>query len=231
VIVVVAIVGGLAALAALAWPWLDPLSPARATERLIAVFGTWTGVRDFTAQVAVRGGEGETLAQVQFLAPGNLRVDVLAPAGLAGEVFALRPVAEGWLFVHHRPRLGLGIETRIPASDLERSLNLPTLAQVVEAIRGGQRVTYTPASPDHALPSDEFDVRGLPGQFSRIVLRVDPTTSLPRDVRLYTEPTGEAALTIEVRSLSVNTGLELRDLFRLEPHPDRWLRAVATPGA
>ncbi|MFH1610088.1 MAG: hypothetical protein ABID40_05635, partial [Candidatus Bipolaricaulota bacterium] len=185
VMVGVLLLGGLVALAALVWPWLDPLSPARATEKLLAVLSTWNGVRDFAAQVAVRGAEGETLARILFLTPGNLRIDVLAPEGLAGEVFALRPVSEGWLFVHYRPWIDLGIEARILASELESSLNLPTMAQTLEGIRRGQvRVSYVPAPTDNAFgasPGDEFDVRGLPGQFPRIVLRVDPATSLPRE--------------------------------------------------
>ncbi len=235
-VVAVLLLGGVVALATLlVWPWLDPLSPARATEKLLAVLGAWNGVRDFEAQVAVRGGNGETLARVLFLAPGNLRIDVLAPEGLAGEVFALRPVVEGWLFVHYRPRIDLGIEARIPAGKLENSLGLPTMAQVLEGIRRGRvRVSYVPAPTDVAFgeaASDEFDVRGLPGGFPRIVLRVNPATGLPQEVHLYADPAGGPTLEIEARNVTVNAGLELRDLFRLEPPPGHWLRPLTTPGA
>jgi len=183
----------------------------------------------------VRGGKEETLARVLFLSPGNLRIDVLAPEGLAGEVFALRPVAEGWLFVHYRPWIDLGIEARIPASKLENSLGLPTMVQILEGIRRGRvHVSYVPAQTDIAFgeaSSDEFDVRGLPGEFPRIVLRVNPATGLPREVHLYADPTGQPTLEIEARNVTVNAGLELRDLFRLEPQPSHWLRPAPSPGA
>lgn len=234
-LVVAVVLGGLVALVALVWPWLDPLSPARIADRLVAVLNAWNGVRDFTAHVAARGAEGETLADVLYISPGNLRVDVLAPQGLTGTVFALRPVPEGWLFVHHRPWLDLGVEVRIPAEQIENALHLFNVPQLLRGIREGHvRVAYAPAptgNAPEASPSDEFDIQGLPGQFPRIMLRVDPITLLPREIHLYTKPAGEPTITIEVRALAVNTGLELRDLFRLDAPPGRWLRPVASPGA
>lgn len=230
--VAVLLVGGVLALAPAVWSWLDPLSPARAAERVLAVLNTWNGIRDFVAQVAVRGPEGEILARVSFLTPAHLRVDILAPEGLADETFALRPVPEGWLFVHHRPWIDLGIEARIRADELEHALNLPTVAQLWEGLRRGRiRASYLPAPPGDALgfpPSDEFDLSGVPGPFPRVVLRVDPASLLPRDVLLYAEATETPALEIHVHQLMVNVGLELRDLFRLDPPPTRWLGP--TPG-
>lgn len=178
----------------------------------------------------MRGAEGETRARVLFLVPANLRLDVLAPSSLVGEVFTLRPVAEEWLFVHYRPKVDLGIEARIPAKDLETSLKLPTPAQLWDGLRQGRiSVTYLPASLNGAKSGDEFDLQGLPGQFPRIVLRVDPATQLPREVNLYPDPGLPPTIEIEVRQLTVNTGLELRDVLRLDPSPRRWLSPTLTP--
>ncbi|GAB4306691.1 MAG: hypothetical protein Kow0097_06410 [Candidatus Bipolaricaulota bacterium] len=222
----IVLLAGVLALAPVVASWFDPSSPARVVERLLLVLNTWGGIRDFVAQVAVRGAEGEILGRLLFLAPANLRLDVLAPGTLAGESFALRPVDEGWLFVHHRPALDLGIEARITSDDLTDLLALPPPSEVWEGLRRNQiRVAYVPAPTSNAArpPSDEFDITNLPGRFPRIVLQVDPSTQLPREVTLYQDPGGPPSIEIEVRHLAVNTRLELRDVFLLDPPPSRWL--------
>lgn len=242
VVVAVLLLGGVLALAPTVWSWLDPASPARTVERLFVVLSSWNGIRDLVAHVVLRGVEGETAARVTFLAPANLRLDVLAPESLAGTVFALRPVGEEWLFVHYRPGMDLGIEARIAAQELTESLHLPALAEVEESLRRGEvQVSYVPAGGLADPTFDEYDLGGLPGPFPRIVLRVDPPTSLPRGVALYADLAETPTLTIEVARdpgaadptgewlMEVNTGLELRDVFRLDPLPHRWL-APLPPG-
>lgn len=224
----VVLLGLAVALGPAALEWLDPLSPARAAGRFLAVVNSWNAVRDFQGELVVRGGGGETRLAVLFLAPASVRIEVLAPPEAAGEVFALRPLPGGtWLFLHHRPKLGLGVEVRLPPEDLALPFVLPTAAELRDGLRRGQiGVAYAPG-PE----GDGFDLRGLPGAFPRVELWVDPATLLPWRVRLYGNPDGPPALEVEVplkdgsRSLQVNTGLELRDLFQLSPPPGRWLVA------
>ena len=238
VVVAVLLLGGALALAPIVWSWFDPTSPARAVERLVAVLGTWGGIRDFVAEVAVRGDEGEVLGTLLFLTPAYVRLNLVAPRTLAGEVFSLRPVGEEWLFVHYRPSVDIGIEARIAAQVLEASLDLPTPAQVWDRLRRGAiRVAYTPASPGNGPQDggeDQFDIMGVSGAFPRVVLHVDRSTHLPTLVQLFSDPAGRPVLEVEVRELSVNTGLELREVFRLErapgePAPGRWFSHVEVP--
>ena len=242
VVVAVLLLGGALALAPTVWSWLDPTSPARTAERLLVVLSSWNGIRDLVAHVVLRGVEGETAARVTFLAPANLRLDVLAPESLAGTVFALRPVGEEWLFVHYRPGMDLGIEARLAAQELTESLHLPAPAEVGEGLRRGEiQVSYAPAAGQASPTFDEYDLVGLPGPFPRIVLRVDPPTSLPRGVALYADLAQTPTLTVEVARdtgttdpagewlLEVNTGLGLRDVFRLDPLPHRWLAPTPLP--
>ncbi|HEU67845.1 MAG TPA: hypothetical protein ENN53_01250, partial [Candidatus Acetothermia bacterium] len=214
----IVLLAGALVLAPVVASWFDPSSPARAVERLLLVLNTWEGIRDFVAQVAVRGSEGEILGRFLFLAPANLRLDVLAPGTLAGESFALRPVDDGWLFVHHRPALDLGIEVRITSDELSDWLALPSPAEIGEGLRRNRiHVAYVPAPAGNATrsPSDEFVITNLTGGFPRIVLQVDPSTQLPREVILYQDPAARPSIEIEVRHLEVNTRLELRDVFLL----------------
>ncbi|MCX7750340.1 MAG: hypothetical protein N2320_02055 [Candidatus Bipolaricaulota bacterium] len=204
----------------------DPLSPARAAGKFLEVVGVWGGVRDIRTELVLRGDGGEARVAVLFLAPAALRIEVLSPGEAAGEVFALRPTPGGeWLFLHHRPRLGVAVEARLPG--LGGSALFPAPEELRAGLREGRiRVAYAPGTD-----GEGFDLRGLPGPFPRAELWVDPGTLLPWRARLYRDPDGPPALEVEVplkegsRSLQVNTGLELRDLFQLEPAPRRWLLA------
>ncbi len=226
----VVLLGAAVALAPVVWSWFDPLSPARAAERFLAVLSSWNGIRDFDAQeVILRSPEGELRVRIAFLAPASFRLEVRSPSSMEGEVFTLRPVGEEWLFVHHRPNLGLGIEDRIRSADLEAAL--PTLEQVRDGLRSGRiRVTYLPASPEAPARGDEFDLQGLPGPFPRLVLEVDPVSQIPWKVQLYSDPTRPPSLEIEAvvkdeegQKLFLNTGLELREVLKLDSQPERWL--------
>ncbi len=207
--------------------WLDPQSPARAAGRLLEVVSSWNAVRDATARLIVRGPEGETRVHVRFLVPASIRVALEEPQPLAGEVFALRPVGEEWLLIHHRPNLDLGVEVRLPAEKLSEWIQGPTPAELAAALRRGAiRVTHTPG-PE----ADLFDIQGLPGTFPRAKLAVDRATLLPWKLELYRDVRAPPALEVEVaegpggREIAVNRGLELRDLFLLDPYPTRWLAA------
>ena len=232
VVVAVVLLGGALALAPAVWSWLDPLSPARSVQRLLTVMGSWNGIRDLDARkVVVRGDDGEMYVRLAFLSPANLRVELSSPSTLAGEVFTLRPVSDGWLFVHYRPSLNLGIETRLSVTDVETALQLPTSAQLADGLRGGRiKVVYAPAPLGDPRSGDQFDIQGLPGGFPRIVLWVDPVSLIPWRVNLYSDPTGTPTVDIEAvreddegKQLHVNTGLELRDVLRLHSQPERWL--------
>lgn len=223
----VVLLGLAVALGPAALSWLDPLSPARAAGRFLAVVSSWNGVRDFRAELVVRGGGQEIQLNVLFLAPASVRIEVLSPPALGGEVFALRPLPGGtWLFVHHRPNLEVGVEARLSPEELGLPLFLPAAGELRDGLRQGRiGVAYAPGGAE----GDRFDLRGLPGPFPRVELAVDPATLLPWRVRLYRDPGGSQALEIEVaiknksRQLQVNTGLELRDLFQLSSPPRRWL--------
>lgn len=238
VVAAVLLLGGALALAPVVWSWLDPLSPARSVQRLLQTISTWNGIRDLDARkVILRGAEGEIQARFMFLSPATLRMEIGSPSSLAGEVFTVRPVSEEWLFVHYRPSLGLVIESRIRTADLETSLPLPTPAQLWDALRGGQiTVSYVPGSPDDTTPVDAFDIQGLSGMFPRMVLWVDSISQIPWKVNLYTDPEGPPAVEIEAvvedeegRQLHVNTGLELRDVLRINSQPERWLSPTPVP--
>lgn len=238
VVVAVLLLGGALALAPVVWAWLDPLSPARSVERLLAVLSAWNGIRDIDARkVLLRGADEEIQVRLVFLAPANFRLEVDSPRSLAGEVFTLRPVADEWLLVHYRPALRLGVESRIRMTDLETLLPLPSPTQLRDGLRDGQiRVTYVPAPPDAPTRGDEFDIHGLPGQFPRAVLWVDPVSQVPWRVHLHADPESPPTLRIEAvvedeagRQLSVNTGLELRDVLRLDRQPERWLSPALLP--
>lgn len=233
----VVLLAGAIALGPTVVSWLIPSPGAQAAAKLLVVLSTWQGIRDFRATVILQG-QGEIEAELLFLVPSNLRFTVKAPESLAGETFALRPVEGGWLFIHHLPALGLGIEDRFTAGEVSGVLPFPSPAELHEGLRrGGIQVSYAPAND--GSPSDEFDIQGLPGQFPRIALRVDPVTSVPRGVILYTHPTQPPVVTIAVKHLEekegesgpakrnwlleVNAGLTLRDVFLLDPPPTRWV--------
>lgn len=226
VVVGILVLGAALALGPSVLSWLDPESPARAAARLIEVVSSWNRIRDAAAGVIVRGPEGEVRLNVAFLAPASLRITVEEPPALAGTVFALRPVGEEWIVVHHRPDLELGIEVRLSPEKWAEVIQELLPAKLPTALRRGEiRVTYTVSSE-----SEAFDVRGLPGAFPRVRLWMDAVTLLPWLVELYTDPDAppEVELVVPpgptgIRAIAVNRGLELRDLFALDPYPTRWL--------
>lgn len=238
VLAAVLLLGGALALAPVVWSWVDPLSPARSVEKLLAVLNAWGGIRDLDAhKVTIRGADGELGMRVAFLSPASFRLELNSPHTLAGEVFTLRPVGDEWLLVHYRPGLQLGIESRIRSADLGVSLAIPSPAQLRDGLRAGRiTVGHAPATPDTPSKGDQFDIQGLPGPFPRVGLWVDPASQVPWKVELYADPESSPSVEIEAvvedetgRQLGINTGLELRDVLRLDSQPERWLSSGSVP--
>ncbi|MCR4392371.1 MAG: hypothetical protein NUV94_06295 [Candidatus Acetothermia bacterium] len=221
-ILTVGILGALVGLTVMLWPLIEPLAPDRPAGKLLALLDTWAGVRDLSARVALRrSGEHELEVRLLYLSNWALRADLLAPEEVAGEIYALRPVPDGWLLVHYRPRIDLGIETRLTSANLEALLPTISLDQLRLAVRLGQvKVT----APEEGT----LEVQGRLGAAHRVLLRLEETTGLPREIVLFSAQ-GDELLHISILELTINPGVELRDLLSLDPLPGQWLRPGLTP--
>jgi len=205
-----------AAVVAALWPYLSPESPLWAQQRLAEVWRAWERVRDLRAGVTVlRPGEPPLRLRLLYLAGAAVRLELEEPLELAGEVYTLRPVEGGWLFVHFRPRLELGLEARFPLEALETFLSLSP--------REGVEVRWPKEST--------FVLRGLAGPFSEVEVQTAGDFSLPERVVLRGGQSAEVEVRVVVEA--VNAGLELRELLSLDPLPTRWIRipALPAPGA
>ncbi len=211
-VLAVVLVGALLGLAAWIWPWLDPNSPLRVAQELGAVLNAWSAVRDAVGWVRLeRPGEEGIEARVLYLAPSSVRVEVQTPAELAGHVFAFRPLPEGQLLLHYRPDLEIATETRFAHG--QELIPLPDWNLLGEELRRGQvRLAR--------LDSTTFSIQGFPTLETEVVLEVNPQTNLP--VRVQVAEKGEQSLQVWFVDLVPNRGLELRDLFTLDPLPRRW---------
>ncbi|MFN3346809.1 MAG: hypothetical protein ACK42E_03240 [Candidatus Bipolaricaulaceae bacterium] len=208
--------GLVAALIGLFWPYLNPESPFWAQQRLLELVRTWGEVRDLKAAVTVlRPGEPLLRVRLFYLAGAAVRLEVEEPPELAGEVYTLRPVAEGWLLVHLRPRLALGLEARF--SDAEFKALFSSFAQAQGDVRWHE--------------GNAFVWRGQIGPYHQAEVHVGGEFSLPQRIVLH-EP--EGTLTeLQISWLGVNEGMELRELLILDPFPTRWIRipVLLAPGA
>lgn len=213
-VVVVLLVGITLGVLVWAWPWLDPASPLRVAERITAAANAWAAVRDARALVRLqRGGESPIDATIFYLAPTSVRLEVQSPSALQGHMYAFRTVPEEQLLIHHRPDMNLAIELRFPPNTF--SLEVPSPGEVQAALRQG-RLSLA------RLDQDTFAVRGFPPGTAETVLQLDPTTNLP--TRIVVRENWEVPpLEVRIVELRTNLGLELRDLFTLDPLPDRWL--------
>lgn len=205
-----------AALVTVFWPYLHPESPLWAQQRLSELVRTWEGVRDLKAAVTVlRPGEPLLRVRLFYLAGAAARLEVEEPPELAGEVYTLRPVEEGWLFVHLRPRLALGLEARFPEAEL-KALFSP-FAQTKGDVRW--------------LEDNAFVWRGQIGPYHEAEVHLGGEFSLPQRVILR-EPEGTFT-ELQISWLGINEGMELRELLILDPFPTRWIRipVLPAPGA
>lgn len=198
------------------WPSLFPDENQRALQRLNELIQTWNAIRDLQGELTIlRPGEPVLKLNVLFLAGLAVRLEITEPEELRGEVFALRAVPEGWLLVHSRPALSLGLEARFPTDFLSQML----------AELGG-------ASPEKlrfSWPKEEvLRISGLSGPFTAVEIEVGENFRLPQKILAF----GASGQTLEVQmeGVRVNEGLELRDLLFLDPLPTRWIRIPIPAG-
>lgn len=199
-------------------PYFMPSEHQRALQRLNEVVQTWMAVRDLRAEVqVVKPGEPEWRATVLYLAGLAVRLELKEPEEMAGEVFALRAVPEGWLLVHFRPRLLLGLEARFPEATLTEFL---------------RDLGLEPPSALTVTWPGEATVRlvGLSGPFFNVELELGEDFLLPKRITAWDDQGGK--MEVRVEELTVNKGLELRELLLLDPLPTRWIRIpIAEDGA
>lgn len=195
--------------AAFLWPRIVPDENQRAQELLNEAIRTWAGLRDIQAEIVLlKPGEPALRLQVLYLAGLAVRLEVKEPEELAGEVYALRAVPEGWLLVHSRPKLALGLEARFPETALGR---------ILEEFGNPSWEKLKVRSPKE----NTLEISGLTGAFTAMEIELGETFLLPNRVVIITN--GEERLEIKVQNLEVNKGLELRDLLLLDPLPTRWI--------
>jgi len=109
------LVGLLASLVASSVPWLVTLDPNRPEGMLVQVLQTLQAAHDLDAHIVLTGPEGPAVAfQLQWLRGedgGALKISILAPKELRGEMFTLR----SGLLAHWRPdpQGGQGVIVRL----------------------------------------------------------------------------------------------------------------------
>ena len=191
-------------------PYLQPNPELQARQRLFEVIRTWEGIRDLRAEIGVlRPGEPRLNFSLLYLAGLAIRLEIQEPEELRGEVYALRAIPEGWLLVHFRPNLSLGLEARFPDQ---------ALAAVLAEFEGFS----LEKAKIRWLEENLVRFEGLSGTFVEAELRLDPGTKLPAQARLK-DRTGNS-LELVVEKAEVNVGLELRELLLLDPFPTRWIQ-------
>ncbi|MEN3010988.1 MAG: hypothetical protein ABDI20_08545 [Candidatus Bipolaricaulaceae bacterium] len=209
-------VGLAAALFVALWPYLNPESPLWAQQRLAEVVRTWEQVRDLEAHLLIlRPGEPRLAARLLYLSGAAVRLEIEEPPELAGEVYTLRPVEGGWLLVHFRPALALGLERRVAPQELQALWPL--------APGGRAEVRW--------IQDAAFVLRPAQGPFAEVEVHLEGELRLPTRVLLRAAEGGSVEVRATVRG--INRGLELRELLSLDPFPTRWIRipALPAPGA
>ncbi len=191
------------------WPFFQPDPDLLARQRLLEVIRAWEGIRDLRAEIGVlRPGEPRLNFSLLYLAGLALRLEIQEPEELRGEVYALRAVPEGWLLVHFRPNLGLGLEARFSN-------------QALTAVLAGFEGFSLEKAKIRWPEEDVVRLEGLSGAFAEVELRLDPNTRLPAQIRLKDRAGNPLELAWE--KVEVNVGLELRELLLLDPFPTRWI--------
>lgn len=213
-IVIVGLVGLMAGLFSLSWPFVQTLNPATPPGMLLRLVETIAGASDLSALITLYGEEGQEItARVYYLRTPALRLELISPQELEGEIYTLRKIEAGWLLVHWRPREKTGIESRLTVPEWEETLALIELNRLRQAIWLTQ-VNVTRAE-DGAL-----EVRGKFGPFRRVLVWLDPDTNLPTRLKVI----GEETLDITIEELQLNQDLTLRDLLSLPEQPEVWIQ-------
>ncbi len=200
---------GLALGVALLGPYFVPDENQQARQRLEERLQAWTGIQDLQAEMEVlRAGEPALRLKVLALVGLAVRLEIHAPQELAGEVYALRAVPQGWLLVHFRPALSLGLEARFPENALVQLLGGLGTADL-------RKVQVSWPEENVVLLS------GLSGPFPNVEIHFGLAFALPERV-VATDAHGQR-VEVWFGELQINQGLELRELLLLDPLPNRWI--------
>lgn len=214
----VALVGLGAWLAVLGWPFLQTLAPESPPGQLLRVAEALSGAQDLVARVTVKGeGDEPVKVLVRYIATPAVRVDLLEPEALQGELYTLRPIVDGWLLVHYRPREEAGVEVLVDAPEwLTGLFNVPRLRAGIQL---GHIAVSSPASK-------VLDVRGPPGPFQRLVVHLGDDDLLVEQLVVYGMANGRevAVLEAHIEELALDQGLEFRELLSLPQPARRWFR-------
>ncbi len=217
-VALVALIGLGAWIAVLGWPFLQTLAPESPPGQLLRVAEALSGAQDVVARVTLKGeGDEPVKVLVRYIAAPAVRVDVLEPEALRGELYTLRPIVDGWLLVHYRPREESGVEVLVDAPEwLTGLFNVPRL-------RAGIQLGHIAVSSPE---SRVLDVRAPPGPFQRIVLQLGDDDLLVERLVVYSVEDGREVRVLEahIEELSLDQGLEFRDLLSLPQPARRWFR-------
>lgn len=217
-VALVALVGLGAWLAVLGWPFVQTLAPESPPGQLLRVAETLSGAQDLVARVTLKGEGNEPVKLlVRYIAAPAIRVDLLEPEALQGELYTLRPIVDGWLLVHYRPREESGVEVLVDAPEwLTELFNVPRLRAGIQL---GHIAVSSPASK-------VLDVRGPPGPFQRLVLHLGDEDLLVERLVVYGVEDGQdvAVLEVHIDELALDEGLEFRELLSLPRPARRWFR-------
>lgn len=217
----VALAGLGAWLVVLGWPFLQTLSPDSPPGQLLQIAERLAAANDLTARVELHSEEAENVeVLIRYVAAPALRIDILRPEEMAGEIYTLREIVDGWLLVHYRPREGTGVE--IPLEGPDWLVDLFDVGRLRAGLRLG-RVSVS--SPEPGL----LDVRGPPGPFYRLMIQrpVEPEEDdLFTSVEIYSLEDEREVLVVRARLLEVKLdhGTEFRELLLLPDPPRRWFR-------
>jgi len=218
-ILLVALVGLGGWLVTLGWPFLQTLSPETPAGQLLEITDRLAGAQDFDAQVVLESDQGEPVElRVRYVRHPALRIDLVSPSELAGEVYTLRRGGDGWIVVHYRPYADRAV-------GISHTMDAPEwLDEVLDArgLRIGLQLgRITVSSPEPGV----IEVQQVPGPFSRVTIHRPPEEDvLLSQLDLYSLDDGQLrrALRIHVHSLELNQGTEFRDLLSLPQWPYRW---------
>ncbi|MFO8034604.1 MAG: hypothetical protein R6U88_05520 [Candidatus Bipolaricaulota bacterium] len=217
-VVLVALVGLGAWLVALGWPFLQTLSPETPPGQLLQIAETLAGAEDLDARVTLEGqGDEGVEVRLRYIAHPAIRIDVLKPEELDGEVYTLREIVDGWMLVHYRPREGAGVEIPVEGADW-----LTDLLDVGRLRAGLQLGRISVASPEVGV----LDIRGPPGPYHRLVIEKAPEDEdvLLTKVDVYSlkEEREVRIARAHILELELNQGIEFRELLSLPAPPRRW---------